>query len=495
MHNVVIGDALLEANMEKTTKELKMILTHAFLKEHYVKEGLSCLNIGKIVGCSEPTIINYLKKYNIPRDINYKPKCFEWCHLAEKCQAETPHIRTKYRTIRTSIPHPSDVSFIRNLKECEPSSMTEHQFPVVWNKAKDFSVWDRHGNKFIDFTSGIFVANSGHSNRDICKAIKEQVDSSLLHCYSFPTEIRLTFLQELVAFTGFEKAFLLSAGTEATETACKIMRKANSYKSTILSFKGAMHGKTFFAEALKGEEKSVHSWTLDYPENEEFAPPLYVNVNQVGGIIIESYRGWDARFFNKKYIQSLVKWAKENNILVCFDEIQAGFGRTGKLFAYQHYGVKPDLVCCGKGIGGGVPLSAVLGSKKLLDVCSDLSSTNSANPLVCAAGSANIRYIQKKDLIVEAERKGKKIHDFLLEHFPPSMFQSKGMVLALIFPNTKIADKVGMLALKRGILVVKTGRETIKIGPPLTIPDKVLMEGLKVLIKCIREVTENGNRT
>jgi 4-aminobutyrate aminotransferase-like enzyme len=408
-----------------------------------------------------------------------------------------------YAKINTQIPHPQDLKLIREMDKVSPKSMQENQLPIVWNRAKDFMVYDRWGNKFIDFTSTIFVANSGHSNSDICNALKKQIDDELIHSYSFSNKIRLKYLKKLTKFTGFEKAFLLSAGTEATEAAVKIMRSSNEYRNPlqskiILSIKGSMHGKTYLAEQLKDkgwDDRCCFIDNLSYPsEKDEFKytlPPEYVC-----GVIIESYRGYDARFLPQNYVQSLVKWAKENNILVCFDEIQSGFGRTGKLFAYEWYDIpKPDLVCCGKGLGGGIPISAVLGSKELLDLPNDLSSTNSGNPLVCAGALANINYIEKHKLINNSLKLGGYLEERLVTMCLMNCIieegNCRGLVGALVFKNKEVADKVCNKCLKKGLLLVHTGRESIKIGPPLTITFDALKEGLDILEIVIRSIN-NG---
>jgi len=402
-------------------------------------------------------------------------------------------IKTNNRYIHTKIPHPKDIQLFRELDRVEPNSM-HNQLPVVWEKAKDYNVYDRHGNKFIDFSSGIFFANAGHSNTYICNAIRRQANNNLLSTYSFPTEVRLEYLQALTKFTGFEKAFLLSAGTEATEAACKIMRESTK-RNIIFSFKGAMHGKTFFAEALKGNEKSQYVYNLEYPKENESWNDIIKNVSthfidNCAGIIIESYRGWDANFMPKKFVQELVKWVNKKKILVCFDEIQAGWGRTGKLFAYEWYSVIPDLVCCGKGLGGGVPISCVLGSKKLLDTCDDLSSTNSANPLVCSAALANLEFFKKENLISKVYMKGQilSLINLFTKYKVVDRVNSCGLVGAIVFKSTEIANKVCIKALQNGVIVVKTGRESLKIGMPLTTPSEVIMEGIQVLESIIKEL-------
>ena len=124
-----------------------------------------------------------------------------------------------------------------------------------------------------------------------------------------------------------------------------------------------------------------------------------INPSSIAAIFIESYHGWGALFYPKLYIKELEKWAKKNDILIVFDEIQSGFGRTGKLFAFEHYNIQPDIICCGKGISSGLPLSAVIGKKELIDIDPSLNSTHSGNPICCAAALTNLEILEDQNLI------------------------------------------------------------------------------------------------
>lgn len=439
-------------------------------------------------------------------------------------------IMTKFRKIATEIPNPNSTALIKDLEKYEVRSM-HGQLPIVWDKAKDFQVWDKDGNCWIDFTSTIFVANVGHSNPRVKKAIMGMLDKDLLHSYTFITEIRAQYIKKLVEYTPnqFEKAFLLSSGTEATECAIKLMRmhsgKAGKRKPGIISFEGSMHGRTMGAQMLGGNHKSrswigfddpnIHRIEFPYPwvldgkaqGKEKFWQDIKrlgekIDIDKdVAGFMLESYIGWGAVFYPTDYIQELCKFAKEHNLLVCMDEIQSGFGRTGKLFAYQHYNIEPDIVCCGKGIGSSLPLSAVLGRKDIMDIpaIGSMSSTHSANPLCCAAGLAVIEELSNRNLIKESERKGNILHSKLKkikEKHPDriSYILGKGLLAGVLFINPKtknpdpdFATKVCYKAMEKGLLLVHTGRESIKIGPPLTIPDDALAEGLEVFEEAIAE--------
>ena len=220
------------------------------------------------------------------------------------------------------------------------------------------------------------------------------------------------------------------------------------------------------------------------------------------GTMLETFQGWGAVFYPKSFINLVKEYARKYNWLITFDEMQAGFGRTGKLFGYEHYEIEPDLICCGKGISSGVPLSAVLGSQEVMDLpeVGEMSSTHSANPLSCAAGLATLEYLYDHNLISESARKGHIFHkelNAIKEKFSDkiSYVLGRGMVAALIFSNknhsrifSELASKISEKAMQKGLLVVHTGRESIKLAPPLTIPDEALLEGLEVLSESIAEV-------
>ena len=214
--------------------------------------------------------------------------------------------------------------------------------------------------------------------------------------------------------------------------------------------------------------------------------------------MIETFQGWGSVYYPKKYIQLLYKICKKNNILVTFDEMQAGFGRTGFNFGFQYYGITPDLICCGKGMGGGVPLSGVIGKKKILDLpeVGNMSSTNSANPLACYAGLAVIDEMIQKKLVLGTKQKGNLLINFLKKIKNKNSnkilsIQGKGLIAAIIFKKNKeykveeILKNVVLECMKEGLLVVYTGMNSIKIGPPLSITKSALIEGLTVLDKNI----------
>lgn len=444
-----------------------------------------------------------------------------------------PSLITGHRRIQTAIPAPGTKTILERL-DCFESRSMHGQLPLVWERAEDFSIYDASGNKWIDFTSTIFVANIGHSNPRLLRGLQDCLEKPLVSCYAYANKIRMEYLEKLIAFTDgqFEKAFLLSAGTEATEAAFKLMRmqgaKAGKRKRGILCIEGNWHGRTLGAQMLSSNknqkdwvgnlDRDIHHIPFPYPWDKTWEQgwsgffkanlEKYCLENQLDGgrdfcgVMLETFQGWGAVFYPDTFVQEIHTWCRENNILLAFDEMQAGFARTGEKFGYRHYQVDPDLICCGKGMGGGVPLSGVLGKGHIMDLpdVGNMSSTHSANPLVCAAGLAVLEEIESKNLVAEAARKGEQMHKHLekikARHPKVVRFISgKGMIAAVILHDLigKISgglfgSKVAERCMQKGLLVVHTGRESIKIGPPLTIPDEALLEGLDVLDEVINEI-------
>ena len=443
---------------------------------------------------------------------------------------DVPRQESPFRRIVTSIPAPDAEAAFAALESYESRSM-HGQLPVIWDRAEGFQVFDRHGNCWIDFTSTIFVTNTGHANPRMRKALRQIIDHGLLHSYTFITDIRLRYHKKLIESvpSSLEKAFLLSAGTEATECALKLMRlqglKKGKSRGGIICFENAMHGRTVGAAMMGGnpasrawigyEDPNMHRFPFPYPwamdnltgaqkaqrDLETLAAAGIDLKTLICGIMIEPYQGWGAIFYPEGYVETLADYAKKNDVVLCFDEIQSGFGRTGKWFAYEHYAVEADLICCGKGMSSGFPLSGVLGRADLMDLpdVGSMSSTNSANPLACAAGLATLETFLEEDLVAESQRKGELLKKGLLalqNRFPDriSYVFSQGMVAAVLLkdPVTGRADgvtasRVCERAMQKGLLLVHTGRESIKMGPPLTIPDAALLEGLAVLSDSMSE--------
>lgn len=448
-------------------------------------------------------------------------------------------IETKHRKIYTKIPTKQSLEIINSLEKHEPKSMNQ-ELPLVWNRANGYQIFDDEGNTWIDFSSGIFVTNIGHSNPSVKKAIMDTVNQDLLHNYYFPSKIRSNLTKKLIEISPpeLDKVFLLTTGAEATECALKLSRiygkKIHPNKLGVLCFDGSMHGKTLGALTMGGKPKEKH-WIGELDPNIHHIPFPYgktcpwrenhlhicskicfeksldnlqksgVNLSTICSVMIESYQGWGAMFYPQDYIDAIKNWSKKNNSLIIFDEIQSGFGRTGKLFAFEHYKITPDLICCGKGISSSLPLSAVIGRKDIVDVDPSLNSTHGGNPICCAATLASIEVLINENLVDKASKLGTYLENELknLQKKYSTIISDvcgKGLIFAIHFINPKtnfydveFVDRLIEKCMEKGLLLVRTGSGTVKIGPPLIIPEDALLEGVEIIDESILECIKDGN--
>jgi 4-aminobutyrate aminotransferase-like enzyme len=440
-------------------------------------------------------------------------------------------VDTRFRKIVTRIPAPGSLEVLQALSRCEPISMTG-QPPVVWDRAEGYQVYDRYGNMWLDWSSGVLVANAGHGAKEVRDAILHQVEKGLLHNYCFPSAERAALVKYLVEITPepLNKAFLLTTGAEATECVIKLSRTHGQKvggrdKIGIISFAGAFHGRTLGAQMIGGIP-ALKSWIVNLdPDMHQIPFPdgfrtqdtsfdLFlrtlsekgVGANRVAGVIVETYQGGGASFAPTEYVQALARWCRKHDVLLVFDEIQAGFGRTGRLFGFEHYDVAPDLICCGKGISSSLPLSAVIGRSDVMDLYgpAEMTSTHTGNPVCAAAALASARKIVEDGLIENAAAMGAILFDGLRRiaeqhHDIIGAVHGRGLVAGLHIVRTESKDPDGDFAFsivekafQKGLLMfapVGLGDATVKISPPLTINREAILDGLSALGEAIGEVS------
>ena len=447
---------------------------------------------------------------------------------------KVPAVHTKNRVICTDIPVPESMEIIERSLKNEPQSMN-NQLYAIWDHAEGFNVFDKWGNKWIDMSSGIFITNSGHGNPDMVNALDKMIHKPMLSSYSYYLEERSLLTEQLVKMApeNMDKVFLLTTGAETTECALKLCRlhgiKENSQKLGMLSFLGAFHGKTLGAQTMTGKSRGW-KWIgnldpciyhLPCPSDvfkdmsqiydEEAGRKLFekdikalqdsgVDLDTIAGAIFEPYQGWAMLFYPIGYIKALREFLTDKNALLVADEVQAGFGRTGRLFGYEYYDVDVDIICCGKAISGALPLSAVISRAELLDIDGSLTSTHSGSPLPCASALANLKYLEEHNLVAEAKRKEKilwKKFSQLKEIFPDRVAAIHGMGLAfaavIVKPGTQeldaeLVERVIERAFEKGVLSIRTMSGIIKVGPPLIIADDALMEAMDVIIESMNEI-------
>ncbi|MBI5385944.1 MAG: aspartate aminotransferase family protein [Verrucomicrobia bacterium] len=445
-----------------------------------------------------------------------------------------PHVATKYRRIATPIPHPDSLPTLERLRQFEPQSM-RGQPPLVWDRADDIAVYDKHGNHWLDWSSGVLVTNAGHGAPEIRQAILDQVNSGLLHNYCFPSEERAQLVELLASLAPepLKKVFLLTTGSEATECAIKLARAyglkvGGRKKLGIVGYERGFHGRTLGAQQAGGlaEQKT---WIVNedpailnapFPDgywqtDTSFASFLAaiekrgLQPDDIAGVMMETYQGVGPDFAPVEYVRQLAAWCREHRAVLIFDEVQAGFGRTGKFWAFEHFGVTPDLICCGKGISSSLPLSAVIGRAEIMDQFppGSMTSTHTGNPVCCAAALASVRKILREKLTDNAARLEPVLLAGLkqIQAKHPEVIgrvSATGLVggLQAIKRNRKepdhdLAHSIIERCFQKGLLFfapVGAWGQTVKIAPPLTIPRDALEEGLAVLAEATDEAVADA---
>jgi predicted acetylornithine/succinylornithine family transaminase len=376
----------------------------------------------------------------------------------------------------------------------------------VPSKAKGSWVWDKTNKKYIDFASGIAVSSLGHCHPALNKALAEQ-SKKIWHLSNLLTnEPALRLAKILCKHTFAEKVFFSNSGAEAVEGAIKTARKhaytnISKKKNGIVAFSDAFHGRTMMTIALNGSDRFVEGYgpmpegIKHHPFNETKNLEKVINKN-TAAVIVELVQGEAGIIKAKKdFIQKIKKLCKQNQALIIVDEVQSGAGRTGTLFAYEQFGIKPDIMCCAKGIGGGIPIGAVLTSSKIAE-CMQLGSHGSTfggNPLACAVAEQVMTMLSKKTLLNGVKRKEKIFIDELKsinkEFKCFSSIGSSGLWIGCKLNTTDHfnLDTMMKACYAKGLMILKANNNTIRIAPSLIIEDDVIKKGLKILRAAIQE--------
>lgn len=392
------------------------------------------------------------------------------------------------------------------LAALEPASMHE-EVPCWWSKAQGCSVWDLNDRQYLDGCSGIFAVNCGHAHPYIANQIMAALDRGLIHSYLYPTTLRLALLARLQRLFHYDQAFLCTTGSEAVEAALRIARTRE--RRWVVSLEQCFHGKTQGARALRYGGPDVVQLSLQCTQYSHVVDRLRflrVDPEQVAAFIVEPYQGWSARLLNPQLIEAITVTARTWGTLVIADEVQAGMGRTGRWWGSQHLGYpvyeyRPDLIVCGKALGNGVPVAAVLGSTELLARVPDLSATHSGHPLGCAAALATLEVLETERLVDRARVLGQRIAPRLraIQAAYPELVTDVagvGAVWALHihmkvmadWENVALANEIVDAAFRRGLLLVRTHAGTVKVGPPLTVTGPELDAMLGILAAAVAEV-------
>lgn len=444
-------------------------------------------------------------------------------------------VSTKFRKIVTpTIPAKETLPVLTMLRDNEPLSM-RGQPPVVWDRAEGFQIYDACGNMWLDWSSGVLVANAGHGRKEVVDAVVREANRPLLHTYCFPSEARARLAKKLVDISpaSMTRAFILTTGAEATECAIKLaktwgLRHGGPKKNVIVTFDEAFHGRTM-ASQLAGGTPALKEWIgeldptfvqVPHPGSnlttdkrfEVFTKTLSdkgISPENVAGVMSETYQGGNCGFFPDDYAGKLRAWCDRHGALLIFDEVQAGFGRTGKMWGFEHNGIVPDMMCLGKGFSSSLPLSAVVGREEVMNQYGpgSMTSTHSGHPLGAVAAVASIELIEKENLVENARVLGEHLGaelEKIRARYPKTFdLQGRGLAFALMAikdrgtmePDADLAFDIIRNCVERGLLMfapVGRGGGCVKVTPPLCITREALDEGLSVLGAVIDELLGGG---
>lgn len=426
------------------------------------------------------------------------------------------------QSLKKQVPHSETLDIFLKLDEMEPSSM-HGQPKIIWHRAQDCHVYDEFGNEFIDFTSGVLIANCGHNHPKVNAAIRAVLDQGLLTSYIFVNKHRVKLLENILRHVpaGMDQVLLFCSGSEAIEASIKLAKnyaKKNhsSAKKYILSFNGSFHGRTLGAQLAGGipalkdwiEERDTNFLQVPYPDAdipdtcdfEKFTESIQdqgVSPNEISCLVFETYQGGVVKFAPTDFMKKLRQWCDDNAISFIADEVQAGFGRTGKWWGFEHYGITPDIIASGKGISSSLPVSAVIGRRDIMNQFSPgaMSTTHSGNPLCSAAAAANIEVMEEENLVQNAADMGNILQAEMqaLANLYPSVIKSvygKGLVCGIHFLHAADALKAVNLCVEDGLMLfnpVGSSGATVKFNPPLTIDEALLVKGISIFAKVLKE--------
>ena len=380
------------------------------------------------------------------------------------------------------------------------ANTTNQPFGIEVVSAEGIYLIDREGKRYIDLISGIAVSNLGHQNEHIKSALLDQLNKHLhvMVFGEFSQEIQNKLAQKLASFLpeSLNCLYVVNSGTEANEAALKLAKRATG-KTRLVSFKGAYHGSTHGSLSVSGNEQKKYAFrpllpdVMQLPFND--CDALDSIDHQVAGVIIEPIQG-DAgvRIPSKEFMLKLRKICDEHCILLIADEIQTGFGRTGKLFAYEHFDIVPDIMTIGKAFGGGMPIGGLVTSQKIMSLFTTNPplghiTTFGGHPMCCAGALAGLEVLENENIVPNVELKG-VLFESLLNHKMIKEIRRKGLFFAIELENPAVVQKVVEGCKDMGLLSFwfLSCPESFRIAPPLVIST----EEIKISCAIITEVMD-----
>jgi len=371
-------------------------------------------------------------------------------------------------------------------------------------KAKGSYIYDTSGKKYLDFVAGVSANSVGHNNYNVKKAIKKQLNkyTHVMVYGEFVQQPQVDLCRLLVENSpkNLEAVYITNSGTEATEGAIKLAKRVTN-RAEIISAKNSYHGNTMGAMSVSGVEKQHAAFRPLIPGTKfiEFNndKELVHITSKTAAVILETIQG-GAGFIEPKnnFLLKIKQRCEQVGALLILDEIQTGIGRTGCFWGFENYNVQPDIVITGKGLGGGMPIGAFIASYKHMSLLKENPtlghiSTFAGHPVIAAAAVATVKEILRKNLLKESLRKETLIRE-LLTHPSIKEIRGKGLMLAVILESPEIAQKVIYKCIDKGLILFFLLFEgsAMRVTPPLTISDKEIKKGCKIIINTIDEIVK-----
>lgn len=373
---------------------------------------------------------------------------------------------------------------------------TYRRFPVVLARGKGQKVWDVNGKEYLDFVAGIAVCNLGHSHPGVIDALKKQLEKLTHVSNLYYTEPQARLAKLLVDNSFADKVFFCNSGAEANEAAIKLARKyahenLGADKFELITMKDSFHGRTMATITATGQEKFQFGFTpllegFTYvPFNDLKALEKAVN-EKTCGVMVEPIQGeGGVNIPDARYLKEVRSLCDEHKILLIVDEVQTGIGRTGKLFAYEHAGIEPDIMTLAKALGNGFPVGAMLATDKIAESFApgNHASTFGGNPLAMAAALATLEIMLQEGILDNCRKTGdyflKELKKLEKKHALINDVRGKGLMLAVTL-NMEAAEIVRE-CMQKGLLINSTGGKTLRFVPPLIITNKDVDQAVDIL--------------
>ena len=381
----------------------------------------------------------------------------------------------------------------------------ESPYLIHVDRADGIYIYDKSGKKYLDMIAGVAINNIGHRHPEVINAIKKQADQYLhVMVYGeFIQDEQLALAENLTPLLpdSLNSVYVVNSGTEANEGAIKLAKRYTG-RYEIISMKGAYHGSTQGSLSISGNEikKTAFRPLIPGVKFIRFNHPNDLGhiTDKTAAVILETVQG-DAgvRIPDKSYLQAIRKKCNETGTLLIFDEIQAGIGRTGKMFAFEHFDVVPDILTLGKALGGGMPIGAFVANQSLMsalkkDPMLGHITSFGGHPVICAAANACLRVLQKENWIADSDAKGKVLEDMLKDHPEISEIRRIGLMFAIDMASFERVKKVVDKCLEMGLISFwfLSVPNSFRLSPPLSISEEEIRKAGEIILNAIEDTKE-----